>query len=486
MRGHSSHSGLGVPGACAAAVVAVALLAMPTVASATRFASPAGKGSESCASVAQACSLRTAIEGKAGNEPKAGEEVILEPGTYEVTSKIEPQVSTLAVRGAPGQPRPLITSKGVTIFGTVFAGRSLNLTHVEVEEKGLSSEPAIRLAGATLEGVLLVGEPSGNVLCDCFEGTIRDSVVIAVKGSTSGAVGILSNGGSATETLRNDTIVSESGEPTSPGAIELDQQSKVAGLLTINAFNTIAINTTGAADVIASQRSRITMTHSDYAHPSGEGEVIDGGGRVTAAPLFVNAPLGDFAELPASPTVDAGSIEEANGPFDYEGSPRTSGAATDIGAYELQVAPQEHKETATGQGGKTSTPAPLAISALSESHRKWREARRKGRKGPVGTSFSFALDESATVTLTFAETGAGRRLKGRCVARTRRNAHKPRCSLKVGSITTSGHAGANVVSFKGRVHGHSLAPGAYTVLVSAVGPGGQRASAGPLAFTIVR
>jgi hypothetical protein len=489
MRRHSSYLRSLIVAACAA--VAVALLAVPAVAGATRYATPTGKNSSSCATVAEACSLRTAIEGFGGNGPKAGEEVIVEPGTYEVTSKIEPQVATLEVRGAPGQPRPVITSKNVTIFGTFTGGHGMNLAHVELEDTVLSSEPAIRLSGATVEGVLLIGEPSGNVLFEDFEGLLKDSVVIAVPGSTSGAVGIVLNEATVTETLRNDTIVAESAESANAGAIELDSQSIKAGFLTINAFNTIAINTAGVSDVIASQRSRINMFHSDYAKPSAEagGEVVNGGGSVTAVPLFVNAAADDFAELATSPTVDAGAVEEANGPVDFEGAARTSGASTDIGAYELQVpapTPTEPKGGGTGKGVGTGPRPPLLISGLKESHRVWPAVRRKGRKGPVGTSFSFSLNAPATVTLSFKATGRGRKIKGRCAARSRSNAGKPHCALAVGSITISGRAGTNSVAFKGLLHGHPLAPGAYTVLVTAVDASARRASAGPLAFTVVR
>src|SRR5262249_51670302 len=140
-------------------------------------------------------------------------------------------------------------------------------------------------------------------LCQCYNGTIRDSVFVARPGSTSGLTGFESTGGVGSETLRNDTLYSEaSGAP----AIQLTQVVPKGPRLELHAYNTIAVNAAGGPDVSASQQTTIVMNHSDYAKPTGAGEVADAGGRVTSPPPFVNAAGGDFRELAGSPTIGAG------------------------------------------------------------------------------------------------------------------------------------------------------------------------------------
>jgi hypothetical protein len=316
-------------------------------ADATRYASPTGSAANNCQSTETACDLTTAVEGAPGNEPKANEEVIVEPGTYEVKKAIKQLAVPLLVRGAPGAPRPLIKATAATIF---FA-KNLSLAHLELEETNKSGIEGLVLNGGTQEGLLIRGSTSGVPLCQCFEGALRDSVIVALPESSTGAVGIISNGGTNGETLRNDTIYSESEEDP---AIQLSQQSKTEGQLTLNAYNTIAINVAGGHDVNASQRSTITMHNSDYANPTGAGTVTDAGGHLSSPPLFANAAGGDFHELAGSSTIDAGLIEEANGPFDFGGNPRTQGVSTDIGAFEFPAPPAARQSQPQGN----TPPAP--------------------------------------------------------------------------------------------------------------------------------
>src|SRR5262249_6757096 len=159
-------------------------------------------------------------------------------------------------------------------------------------------------------------------------------------------------------------------------------------------------------DVSASKLATITMIHSDYASPAGLGIVTDGGGRVTSPPLFANPAGGDFRELGGSPTIDAGLTEEANGPLDFEGNPRTTGAATDIGALEYRP---PKSEPPTGTVVPKSPPSLLAfgptlpvVSYARQSRSRWRRgnglATITRARAPVGTVFSFSLNEPATAS----------------------------------------------------------------------------------------
>jgi hypothetical protein len=133
------------------------------------------------------------------------------------------------------------------------------------------------------------------------------------------------------------------------------------------------------------------------------------------------------------------------------------------------------------------------LTHLVQSHSTWRARRAGGtpagitRRPPVGTTFSFTLDQPARVSLSFTQRLRGRTVNGRCVAATTANRHQPACSLKVVAPTlfVAGHSGVNRIAFQGRVsRSKQLAPGRYIMLVTATNAGGQRSRARSLSFTI--
>jgi hypothetical protein len=98
------------------------------------------------------------------------------------------------------------------------------------------------------------------------------------------------------------------------------------------------------------------------------------------------------------------------------------------------------------------------------------------------------LSSQANVRLDFTQSAPGRRASGRCVAPTRTNRRRPPChhSVSRGVLTLTGHGGVNKVSFQGRLSStRTLAPGRYTVLISASNAGG-RSRASSLSFRIVK
>ena len=138
-------------------------------------------------------------------------------------------------------------------------------------------------------------------------------------------------------------------------------------------------------------------------------------------------------------------------------------------------------------------PAPV-VTGLAQSHRSWRAGKKlatlaRKRRAPVGTTFSFALDGAASVGLTFTQKLPGRTVKGRCVAPTRKNRKQPACKRTVtrGTLTMGAHAGANKVSFQGRItRSKKLRPGRYTVTIGATSAAGLHSAPQTLSFTIVR
>jgi hypothetical protein len=134
---------------------------------------------------------------------------------------------------------------------------------------------------------------------------------------------------------------------------------------------------------------------------------------------------------------------------------------------------------------QTACQAPPIVSRLAQSHRRWRVGSRlastsRKPRAPIGTTFSFTLDQDAGVTLTFSQR--------RCVAPINAKRRRPMCTRTVarGSMSFAGHAGANRISFQGRIsRTRKLRPGVYALTIVATNTAGQRSRPEALWFTIV-
>ena len=162
--------------------------------------------------------------------------------------------------------------------------------------------------------------------------------------------------------------------------------------------------------------------------------------------------------------------------------------------YASKYPPDEPEPAVPGTtAAATATPQPIVTHA-TQSHKTWREGNslaslaRKSKRAPVGTMFSFTLNEPASVNLTFTQLQIGREVDETCVARTNKNRHKHTCirSVTQGVLSVTGHAGANDIDFQGRLsHSKRLASGSYTLLLAATNVAG-RSPTEKLEFTIVK
>jgi hypothetical protein len=146
------------------------------------------------------------------------------------------------------------------------------------------------------------------------------------------------------------------------------------------------------------------------------------------------------------------------------------------------------------------TPPPPAVAPvltnLTQSHTSWREGKARAvisssakRRAPLGTSFSFDLNESASVTLAFNQSTPGRKTGGRCVKQTKKNRSSRACRRVVtqGTLPISAHAGIDRVSFQGRFSPTgTLKRGQYTLVATAISAAGQGSPSSSLTFTIVK
>jgi hypothetical protein len=200
----------------------------------------------------------------------------------------------------------------------------------------------------------------------------------------------------------------------------------------------------------------------------------------------------------------------------------TGGNVGPVSGYELSSAELYTDEPPPSPSAKTVGLVPPSITGLSESHRRWREgtataqisdhemgtavrvgarsadvtqvlgsrtkARRRRVKTPLGTTFTFTLNEQATITFTFLERLPGRSSGNRCLAPSRENRHRRACKRSVvrGALTFTGHTGENTVLFQGHLSLLAkLPPGSYTLLATGVNAAGRSATA-PVRFVIVR
>jgi hypothetical protein len=138
-------------------------------------------------------------------------------------------------------------------------------------------------------------------------------------------------------------------------------------------------------------------------------------------------------------------------------------------------------------------PVPPTVQQARQSTTRWREGNQLARisrtKTPTGTTFSFSLNEQATVTFSFAQNVNGRKVSGKCVAQTKKSRRKPVCrrAVTVGTLAFTGHSGTNKVAFQGRVSPvEKLEPGHYTLVMTATNSAGERSAPQSLSFTIVK
>jgi CSLREA domain-containing protein len=155
---------------------------------------------------------------------------------------------------------------------------------------------------------------------------------------------------------------------------------------------------------------------------------------------------------------------------------------------------QDGTSTSADQTFTTAAGAPV-LTKVAESNRRWREGTRlaslarKVKRPPVGTTFSLTLNEAASVSFSFTQRVGGRKVKGKCVKQTKKNRHEHACKRTVtrGALSLAAHAGANKVSFQGRIsHTLKLKPGTYTLVITAKNAAGQRSAPVRLSFTVVR
>jgi hypothetical protein len=341
---------------CLGTLLAAAVLA-PAVSAAERHASPTGDG-DAC-SAAVPCSVSKAI-----SDAASGDEVIVHPGDYALTTTLD-DPADITVHGVAGQQRPRLIFSGDAQEGFRLTSGS-TLRHVEVEQTSDSGNPAIFASISTVEQVVAKASGPGPT-ATIQSSEIRNSIVVA--GGTDGrALQTSTSGGKNRSTYRNVTAIA-----TGDGGIAIRLSAIGAtGSAMVELVNVIAIGDPAGADVSvrtdsSGAHATLTATHSYLGDVEfiGTNAVLEPmGPNLGIAPVFVDAAMGDYRQAPTSPTVDKGLDNAANGAFDVDGDPRTVGT-TDIGADEYYVAPPPPAADETPAPPIVADPAPVASNAFA-------------------------------------------------------------------------------------------------------------------------
>ena len=180
----------------------------------------------------------------------------------------------------------------------------------------------------------------------------------------------------------------------------------------------------------------------------------------------------------SSQTIAVPGSSSGSSPGSGSGSGPSSGSGSSSGS-----------SSGSGSGSSRSP----ALTGLSETRKVWRAGKalaqissRKKKTVPLGTVFSFDLNEAASVVFEFTTLATGREIGKSCVAQTKKSKSKRRCTRTriAGTLSFSAHAGANKVAFDGPIsRGKRLGAGSYTLVAIATAADKQSAPA-KLNFTV--
>ncbi len=310
--------------------------------------------------------------------------------------------------------------------------------------------------------------------------------------------------------------------PSDPDGDPYSGGSPVDGVITkfrVRVFGAGGVATRVTLRVANISRPNPGNDDNAVATPTGTGPTVD-----VPAPPGVDTPIREFT---ARLSVAKGQHLGLDGPpnlwatynnsgdkFSYVFAPplvagqgaRGSTSATGELLVAATVEPDSDKD---GFGDETQDKCPTqgnAGAACTAADRKKpsltrlrfsRSSFRARRTGPSllsqtsGTRIRFSLSETATTTFRVQRARTGRRIRGRCRAATRRNKQlsRRRCTRYVrvrGSFKHTDGAGANSLTFTGRVGGRRLRVGRYRLVARAVDAAGNKSAVKTKRFRIRR
>ena len=375
---------------------------------------------------------------------------------------------------------------GCTIIETALAGRQLTdpldgvIVRWRVRDYGSGSVTlrVVRLLASTAGsppwevGFLRssVAQQAGSAGVVTFAASppipIAAGDTIGVTGSADNIRGFFVGGGMGA----TDTIMSQPNPPDGSTQLSTNINSQNFDWL----YN---------ADIVAPPTSTATAATC----PGGTGATI----TVTADPDPATGPKAVHYKIDGGPEQVTATI----------GAPGVATVSVPTGLHTLeywgedQLGQQEATHHTIPAGCRPPPVATVArITALSETNPTFAAASAStpltghtARGHQRGTTFSFSLDQPATVTVTIKRTTAGRLVSRACKPATKARRHKPRCTLytAVATLTRTGHSALNKLPFTGRIRHKALSPGRYQAGFTATDSAGT-SKALTIAFSMVK
>ena len=325
----------------------------------TRFAAPQATGSAPCTDPASPCRLDVAA-----TTAKAGDEIVLAPGTY-VDSGQTPDLGptgTLALkesvrlRGAIGKSRPLIqiSTEGAPAeerdtLGAVVLGKNDIVSNLGISDTAAVHRQSLISIRTGLVQNVLVEAHGAPTACALTGGLLRDSACITdtPKGLAVGGSVLLNEQASpvSAPSLRNVTAIA-----TAPLSVGIGFAATNVGpgspQYHVTANNVIAaggvVNEGGRQDVVASGQAdtgkQPAQTTIDFSHSAFAFTQILGNGAIGKSAQVTEAPklaADHYHELAGSPTIDAGEADQLTGLHDLDGTDRVVNGKPDVGADEV-------------------------------------------------------------------------------------------------------------------------------------------------------
>lgn len=338
-----------------AALVSSFALAGPAMAN-TYWAAPSGTGIGNCSSAGNACDLPTAN----ADANTKGDEIILTPGTYTVSSQLS-NTHQISLHGEAGQPRPVIHGNVSTLDVLNLTGGA-SLSDLEVDLIGTSPAAAVELAGTgSLDNVIL-NSSGPNSLAALFVDeassyTVRDTVaLISSSGVASSAIWT-----DSPLTVRSVTAIGTGNFSRGLSLQNIDDTTAV----TVDAKNLIARGVQYDIFQFAGSHTApgntLNIDYSNYRPDVlfNDGSVLNAGAHnQTSNPIFA---ADGYHELAGSPTIGAGWSDGAEPPFDIDGDLRYV-AATDIGADQYPLAADAQALGQTSSTADACTPVTKGYS----------------------------------------------------------------------------------------------------------------------------
>jgi hypothetical protein len=376
-------------------------------------------------------------------------------GPYPVPPPQLGLVVTMACADESAAPTPVV--QGLSVAGGPAGGG----TPVTILGTGFTPLSTVSFGGVPASGIVYASPEALTAVSPA--GTGMADVVVRTAGASSA-------------TSAADEFYYGS-PPTVTGVSVAQGPSGGGTVLTVYGTGFTGATVVGFGGIPGSALDVESDTELTVTAPAEEPGTVDVVVDTPAGGSTVN-PSDEFTFLPppAPGTPSSGSPSS--------GSPASGSPAS--GSPSTGASPSSGAAPTTA--GTSPAVLPPELTGVSLTAVRLLESRpRHGRpKLPVGTTVRFTLTEAGSVVLHLTRLALGHHVGKRCVNAPpgRSGGHRCTVSIPAGTVAVNGRAGANAVTFSGRVSGRLLPAGNNMVRLTESTSSGSATSAS-LRFTIV-